>query len=85
MIWLAFAVVATVLVAREISHRAEVRRLDLLLANEQGRTGDLLTRLAARSLEQYHAVSAPAASPPVRHREYLTDPTGLIQVDVTED
>lgn len=57
----------------------EIDRLEGLLKIEQGRTGDLLTRLAARSLEQYHAIqvaSAPEAEAP--QYRYSYDPTGLV-------
>lgn len=66
------------------THRRETARLEALLTVEQGRTADLLTRLAARNIGEYHAVVAPF-EPAGAPRQYVTDDTGLIAIEVDDD
>lgn len=68
---------------RKSAHAGEVKMLTNLLEVERGRTADLLTRLAARSVGEYHAVTTPVGTAPPR--QYLTDDTGLVTVEVEPD
>lgn len=63
----------------------EVANLQLHLRIEQERTADLLTRLAARSIEQYHAVAHPPLEPAGPPMRYVYDDTGLVQLSETAE
>lgn len=87
----AVAVVAVALAAvNEWRHQRTMARL---LQEERERSGDLLTRLQARSLTEYaylppvpqaQETQRPAA-PPEDDREYLTDATGLVVVELERE
>jgi hypothetical protein len=66
--------------------RLEIRRLERLLEIERGRTGDLLTRLSARSIGEYRNFFGNSNSDTSAPRPMLlTDPTGLIEVDADDE
>jgi hypothetical protein len=58
--------------------------LGRLLEIERGRTADLLTRLSARNIAEYHAVTVPFADDNTPARSYITDDTGLIAVEADD-
>lgn len=62
-----------------------VRSLQKQLDAERRVTADLHTRLATRNLIEYQAFTDPApASEPEDDEEYLSDPTGLFRVAVSD-
>lgn len=63
----------------------DVTRLEHLLEIERGRTADLLTRLAARNLNEYRAVAEAAPLEVEPPRTTITDPTGLISVEADDE
>lgn len=66
--------------------RANTDTVQRLLDDEHTRTNDLLTRLAARNLSEYHAFSQfDQSSEPVDDTRYISDPTGLISVPMGDD
>lgn len=67
------------------AHKREVATLSRLLGDEHGRTADLLTRLAARNLTEYRNATDAPEPDAVPRAAYLTDPTGLIQVDADDE
>lgn len=67
------------------AHKREVATLSSLLSDEHARTNDLLTRLSARNLAEYHNVTAQPEATAAPRVAYLTDPTGLITVDADDE
>lgn len=67
------------------AHKREVTMLANLLDIERSRTGDLLTRLAARNLNEYRAIVEAPQEPSTPRPVKLTDPTGLIEVDADDE
>lgn len=65
-------------------HKREVTMLANLLDIERSRTGDLLTRLAARNLNEYRAIVVPD-EPSTPRPTRITDATGLIEVDADDE
>lgn len=73
---------------RSVERSVQVRErgtLERLLEIERGRTADLLTRLAARNINEYRAVAEAAPLEVDPPRKVLTDPTGLISVDADDE